>query len=236
MAITGNGDFIVENTRWFSEGPGENGNSLVHLRADYGSTWEGDIKMKNVKAHFYTEAPCHLFMHSYTNWYYGYIAHYPSISIDGLEVYEIKTREPVPAGFKLLISGASIKREPALHLPETINIHPVFPDVDTDGDGLVDGTKIPYTGVVNKSGVVDPDSFKNLNPIAPPKYIRLYGNEKASVPGKVTVAVYDTAHYKDIPDGGFFGKTEFATDGATYFGTDYVGEETETFSFVSMND
>ena len=236
MAITGNGDFIVENTRWFSEGEGENGNSLVHLRADYGSTWEGDIKMKNVKAHFYTGANAHLFMHSYTNWYYGYIAHYPSISIDGLEVYNIETREPVPAGYELLISGGSIKKEPAMHLPETVNVNPIYPDVDEDGDGLVDGTNIPYTGVINKSGVTVPDSHKNLNPIAPPKYIRLYGNKNASEPGKVKVVVYDTSDYMGVADGGFFGKTEFATDGATYMGTDYADKETETFKFVKMGE
>ena len=235
MAITGNGDFIVENTRWFSEGHGYNSNSLVHLRADYGSTWEGDIKMKNVTAHYYTGSPAHIFMHSYNNWYYGYVAHYPSISIDGLKVFDIETRKPVPAGYKVLISGSSIEREPAMHLPEIINVHPVFPCVDNDGDGIIDGTNVPYDkDNIIKSGVINEESFVNLNPIAPPRYFKLYGNGNATEDGKVRIQVYDTANYKDIPDGGFFGKTEFVTDGASYVGTDYCGEETETFDFIPV--
>ena len=235
MAITGNGSFIVENTRWFSEGEGYNSNSLVHLRADYGSTWEGEIKMKNVEAYYFTNCPAHIFMHSYGNWYYGYIAHYPSISIDGLKVFDIETRKPVPAGYKVLISGSSIEREPAMHLPKTVNVHPVFPCVDNDGDGIIDGTNVPYDkDNIIRSGVVNEESYENLNPIAPPKYFKLYGNNNASEDGKIRVQVYDTANYKDVPDGGFFGKTEFVTDGASYIGTDYCGVETETFDFIPI--
>jgi hypothetical protein len=237
MAITGNGDFIVENTRWFSEGHGYNSNSLVHLRADYGSTWEGDIKMKNVTAHYYTDSPAHIFMHSYNNWYYGYVAHYPSISIDNLKVVDIMTREPVPAGYEILISGSSIINEPAMHLPETKSVHPVYPCVDNDGHGLVDGTNVPYDpNNILRSGITVEDSYTNLNMIAPPKYFKLYSNKNASEDGKAKILVYDTAHYKDVPDGGFFGKTEFATDGATYIGADHVGEETETFKFITIGE
>ena len=233
MAITGNGDFIVENTRWFSEGHGYNSNSLVHLRADYGSTWEGEIKMKNVTAHYYTDSPAHIFMHAYSNWYFGYVAHYPSISIDGLNVVDIETRKPVPAGYEILISGSSLVNEPAMHLPETKRVHPVYPCVDQDGDGIVDGTNAPYDpNNIIRSGITVEDSNKNLNMIAPPKYFRLYGNKNASEEGKARILVYDTAHYMDVPDGGFFGKTEFATDGATYIGADHVGEDTETFKFI----
>ena len=234
LAITGNGDFIVENTRWFSEGEGYNSNSLFHLRADYGSTWEGEIKAKNIKAHYFPEAPMHLFMHSYTNWYFGYVAHFPSISIDNLEVYDIKTREPLAAGTNILICSDIVKREPAMHLPTTKNINPIYSDVDDDGDGLVDGTNIPYDDFVDTRGIPIPESRVNLNPIAPPKYVKILSNEGAKIPGKCKLAVYDTANYMDVPDGGFFGKTEFATDGVSYVGTDFVGKDTETFDFITI--
>ena len=40
----------------------------------------------------------------------------------------------------------------------------------------------------------------------------------------------------DVPDGGFFGNTEFVTDGVSYHATDYVGQETKTFKFIKMED
>ncbi len=229
MAITGNGNFIVENTRWFAEGEHENSNSLIHLRADYGSTWEGTITMKNIKAYIFTTAPSQIFMHRYSNWYYGYIAHYPNISIDNIEYYNIKDFKKLPENYEIYISGASIKNEPALHLENTLNCHPYFADVDEDGDGLVDGTNIPYDDVVERGGIRDDSTFKNLSPIAPPELIRLVNSKNAC-----RVLVYDTANYKDVPNGGFFGKTSFVSDNNTYKGTDYVGRDTETFKFITI--
>lgn len=235
MAITGKGDFIVENTRWFSEGPDYNANSLIHLREDYGSTWEGKITMKNIKAYVYSSAPVYLCMHRYRNWYYGYKTYYPSISVDGVDFYDINTRKPLPAGYEVAISDVHyIKTEPALHLPETLNTHPLYADVDYDGDGLVDGTNIPYDNGARRAGVADPSSYKNLNPNTPPAVIEIKGNGKALKDGKVRLVVFDTANYKGVTDGGFFGKTKFITDGASYTGTDYVGQDTETFKFVAI--
>ena len=70
--------------------------------------------------------------------------------------------------------------------------------------------------------------------IRPPKHIAITSNSASSVPGKCRLVVYDTANYKNIPDGGFFGKCKFITDGNTYTGTDYVGDDTETFEFVTI--
>ena len=232
MAITGNGNFIVENTRWFAEGPHENSNSLVHLRADYGSTWEGHIQMKNIKAYIFTTAPSYIYMHKYGNWYYGYIAHYPTITIDNIEYYNIETFKPLDAGYEILISGTSIKNEPALHLENTLNTHPCFADIDEDKDGFVDGTKIPYDDVVESRGIVDDSNYKNLNMIAPPEHVKIVNTK--GVCGPYKFLIYDTANYKDIPDGGFFGKTKFITDNNTYIGTDYVGQDTETFKFITI--
>ncbi len=228
MAITGNGDFIVENTRWFAESRGENSNSLVHLRADYGSTWEGHIQMKNIKAYIYADDTAYIFMHKYSNWYYGYIAHYPTITIDNIQFFDIADKKPLPCGHEILISGNSIQREPGMHLENTKCSHPYYADVDEDGDGFVDGTDIPYDDVVNRSGIIVEDSFKNLSPIAPPRHIKIVNSEGFKI------LVPDTANYMDVPDGGFFGRTKFITDEKTYVGTDYTGEDTGVFKFVSI--
>ena len=116
-----------------------------------------------------------------------------------------------------------------------VKIHPDYPDVDDDGDGLVDGTNIPYDDVVSKIGVIDESSNKNLNVVTPPSEIIIKGNEGARKPGKCTFVVYDTSKAEGVSDGGFFGNTKFITDGSEYIGTDYVGKETETYVFRELN-
>ena len=118
--------------------------------------------------------------------------------------------------------------EPALHLENTLNTHPIFPDVDEDGDGFVDGTKIPYDDVIDRKGITDESSYKNLNPILPPKYMKVTNNKNGYV-----YLVNDMSSFDGITDGGFFGKTEFITDSVTYIGTSHFDEKTEDFKFIS---
>ena len=213
MALTGNGDFIVEDTDWYSEGTGGNSASMFHLRADYGSTWEGEIKVKNLNAYVYTEDKAFMFLHSYANWYYGYIAHMPTISIDNLRIFDIKTFEPVADDYEVDMLQGSIAREPAMHLPETVNVLSTYPYVDLDGDGIVDGTDKPYIKEETKnhwSGFEVEGCYKNLNPVAPPKYVKITNarNYTFNIP-----KTYDEA--RAIPDingkanEGFFGTTKF---------------------------
>ena len=225
MAITGNGKFEVENTRWFSEGPGFGSNSLIHLRADYGSTWEGDISVKNVEAYIYTERNAYLFYHSYGNWYYGYKACFPNITIENLTYFDQKTFKKLPAGYEIFYTGESIVKEPALHLPETINLHPRFPDVDADGDGFVDGTNIPYDAVVDRKGVVDESSNRNLNPITPPERLKFINND-----GEYKIIVLDTSLYEGL-NGGFFANTSFEIGDNKLVGTAHGGD-TACFEFA----
>ena len=98
-----------------------------------------------------------------------------------------------------------------MHAENTLRVNTIFPDVDEDGDGLVDGTNIPYDDVVSNRGVKDPDSLKNVNPIIPPKYIKMLGNTEG-----YKLAVQDTSEYEG---GGFFGKTEFITENGVTVGT-----------------
>jgi hypothetical protein len=115
-----------------------------------------------------------------------------------------------------------------------MKIHPNFADVDDDGDGFVDGTKIPYDDVVSTIGVIDESSYVNLNVITPPSEITILGNEGANAPGRCKFLVYDTSKYIGVSDGGFFGKTKFKTEECEYVGTDHVGEDTDSFKFMPL--
>ena len=225
MAITGVGKFEVENTRWFSEGSGFGSNSLIHLRADYGSTWEGDVSIKNVEAYIYTEKNAYLVYHSYNNWYYGYKACFPNITIENLTYFDQKTFKKLPEGYEIFYTGESLVKEPALHLPETVNLPPRFPDVDLDGDGFVDGTNIPYDGVVDRKGVVDETQKRNLNAITPPERLKLVNNE-----GGYKIIVLDTSLYEGL-NGGFFANTSFEIEDKKLIGTAHT-TDTGCFEFA----
>jgi len=238
IAITGAGDMIIENSRWFAEAPSYNSNSLIHLRSDYGSTWDGMITVKDFKAYVFTNSDTWLFMHTYTNWYYGYVAAFPSIQIDNLDYYDIATREPIPAGYEVKLCRTSVTSDPALHLSETQKTAPYYPDVDKNKDGFVDGTEIEFDGSTNNSGVRDSSSRLNLNPIKPPEIIKIVNNDGVDggggyvyiVPRTDGFGVSDGGYYDDVENnGGFFGDTKFITEENTYLGTDH--EDTETFIF-----
>jgi hypothetical protein len=139
MAITGKGNFIVENVDWYAEGTGYGQNSLIHLREDYGSTWGGPISVKDVRAYVYTTGETQIFYHSYTNWYRGYQVEFPEIEIENLDYYNIKTFTPVDPGFEVYLVGhnQSIKASSQLHL-ETSHSYAWLSMEDKDPDGICD--------------------------------------------------------------------------------------------------
>ena len=236
VALTGKGEFVIENTTWYSASNAKN--VVVAPRSDYGSVWDGSITIKDLKAYIRPEAGGALVSVAYYNWYYGYPVAFPEMRVDNITFYDVKTKEPLAAGTEIEFLERvrrCIYREPTPHLATTVKIHPDYPDVDDDGDGLVDGTNIPYDDVVSKIGVIDESSNKNLNVVTPPSEIIIKGNEGARKPGKCTFVVYDTSKAEGVSDGGFFGNTKFITDGSEYLGTDYVGKETETYVFRELN-
>jgi hypothetical protein len=232
IAITGGGEMIIENTRWFAAKPDYNANSMIHLRSDYGSIWNGTVKVKNCKAYIFTKdyegnpTETWIAMHSYTNWYYGYKCAFPSIEIDGLEYYSIETKEPLPKGYEIKLCAGSIKGEPAMHLETTVYNSPWFADIDADGDGFVDGTKIPFDDVVERNGIEDISSHVNLNVITPPRFFKVFNNKNG-----YKYTVYRTDSDPCVPDGGFLGKTEFATDSGVYVGTNHENVDTGAIVF-----
>lgn len=188
ISLTGGGDLVVENVEWYPETSASYANGLILLRDDYGSTWNGTVTMKNIKAypapdktgdgHF---SRMWIVPHTYTNWYFGYVSHFPSISIENLEIYDRTTiTAQNPTGDKiptdkieLYYTTGSYVAEPDMHLAQTKNSNPYFADVDADGDGKVDGTNISYVGEPNRSGICDSSTNKNLNPIVPPAYFKI---------------------------------------------------------------
>ena len=240
IALTGYGDMYIENTRVFAESHAGGANRLFSTREDYGCTWEGNIHIKDMKAYLYTR-PSQLqnavaaeytgfycTAHRFRNWYFGYDCHFPNITIDGLEIFDIETFKPVADNLDINLLTRDQNPDPGLHLPNTYMTHPFFPDVDEDGDGFVDGTKIPFDDVVSRGGILDESTFKNLNPIVPPEYVKVINNKRG-----YKFVVYDTSSYEGMVDGGFFGKTRFISDNETLVGTSHTDKTTETFKFIS---
>ena len=237
LALTGCGTMEVKNTTLYAESHTTNG--MFGMRDDYGSIWNGRVDVDGLNFYAYTKKSSHPYAplgdfkpigvvgHTYQNWYFGYECLFPDVSINNLKMYDIETGEPIPAGCEVNLVRGNMLTEPALHLENTLNTPAIFPNVDKDGDGLVDGTSIPYEDVVNWKGVKDESCFKNLNPIVPPKYLKVTGNTC-----KYVYIVNDMSSFEGITDGGFFGKTEFITDDATYVGTNHSDENTKTFKFI----
>ena len=88
FAMVGKGDFKIENVTWITsalEAEDSTNNSLIFLRNDYGSPWDGTITIRNTTAKGYAKGTTWLIMHSYTNWDFGYTAHFPNIIVNNLE-------------------------------------------------------------------------------------------------------------------------------------------------------
>lgn len=238
LALTGYGNMYIENTRSFAESHAGGANRFFSMREDYGSTWEGNITLKNFKLYGYTKASAlqnavkaqytgiYATAHKFHNWYFGYDCHFPNVTLDEIEIYDIETFEKVSDPIEINLVTGHFLGEPALHLDTTYNVHPIFADVDKDGDGFVDGTKIPYDDFVDRRGILDESSNQNLNKIVPPEFIKVVNNKD-----NYKFVVYDFSTYDGMKDGGFFGKTKFISDNETYEGTAYTDVKTENFLF-----
>jgi len=88
FAMVGKGDFLIEDVTWITSALSANdevNNSMIFLRNDYGSPWDGTITIKDTKAEGYATGTTWLIYHSYANWDFGYTAHFPNIIVDNLE-------------------------------------------------------------------------------------------------------------------------------------------------------
>ena len=230
LEVVGCGNLVFENSRLFGRSASQNagaGNVIFYLRGDYGCTWQGEMTVKDLDVYAITapDTSPYIFYHSFSNWYFGYQAYFPNLHVENLRYFDAKTGLALPEGTEIRLFGNSLDREPMMHAPKTLKTPARFPDVDEDGDGLVDGTNIPYDDEIDRRGIVDPDCFDNHNPIMPPEYIKVLGNEGAGY----KFVIHDTSEYEG---GGFFGKTEFVSDGGTVVGT--ANKENDTFKFKKI--
>ena len=118
--VIGKGTFTMKDTTWYSPGEGLTNNSLVYLRNDYGSTWEGDIIIDNVTA-YVSDGAFQVFFHNYTDWDYGYKCYVPNIEIIDLELYSINTREKLDSSYSnlyMFTDRLSTGKAPYMHLEE----------------------------------------------------------------------------------------------------------------------
>jgi hypothetical protein len=135
LALTGCGDFIVENTNWYQYGM-DSQCELLMLRGDYGHHWFGDVSVKNVNAYMINLEKFYVAAHRFGNWYFGYTCTFPNVSIDNLKFFDQKTGEALKPGFE----GHLFKfceRSECMHLDDA-KVTSIFPVNDYDGDGYVD--------------------------------------------------------------------------------------------------
>ena len=133
--LIGCGEMIIENSRLEIKDE-----CLINLRQDYGSTWRGNIKIKNCTLDpnevIKPKKQLMIFNHIWNNHYFGYDCYFPSVEIDNL-----KLTKPHLAPIHLFgtTKSNSTASERNLHLAT-----------------LSDGTP-------NNNPIVPPKSFKVIN-------------------------------------------------------------------------
>ena len=80
IEIIGGGDFLIENSKLVLSR-----NILIDLRTDYGSTWRGNITIRNCEVVNFKPDSTHVFSAHWANWPFGYECHMPNLLIDGLK-------------------------------------------------------------------------------------------------------------------------------------------------------
>ena len=195
--IIGKGDFIVNNVTWYSYNA--NASSVIALRPDYGSTWNGNIYIDGFKLYATTDSLT-LVPHSYRNWYFGYSCYLPNVSVKNLEVFHKDTRKPVDDGYVINVYSRTMETEPGMHLENTEKTPPIA---------------VKWSEAEGKYVLMPDDSrgMANDNPIQPPSLVDITAD---SSDNKYVYRLVDTS---DMRDGGFFGKTKFRINGKEFVGT-----------------
>ena len=234
LALTGMGDFEIKDTKLYVLASDDTYNNLLHLRADYGSTWAGEITMTNFDAYVYSDYEYVLdnpalkpenkvvthdpfvLMHTYTNWDYGYIATYPSLVFDGVKFYDAdafyKTGESsLLEGLEIVVNCKNhIKESPELHKEITSKESTAYYCYcDIDGDGYVDD----YLDEQGKKLPFDKNLSSTYSKGIEKETTRNLNPVKPpdhikilNSDGSFKLVVSDTSEFSE---GGFFGKTKF---------------------------
>ncbi|MBE6644315.1 MAG: hypothetical protein E7612_02925 [Ruminococcaceae bacterium] len=124
--------------------------------------------------------------------------------------------------------------------------------IDLDGDGKIGNTCLKMSDYADldlqtkRRGIQHPTCTVNVNPIRPPRCIKIVNNKNADGTYKCNYTLHDTTGVSDgawyrsesEPDtmGGFFGATEFITDDGSFIGTSKDQKVTKTFFFKEEYD
>ena len=159
VALTGYGDFIMEDSTWYQA---DTSTAMLSLRSDYGFLWNGNLSVKNTKAYIYditTATPSiNIVGHNYTNFYFGYPTCFPSVTIDNLDVYSTKHQEPVKSGYVINLYKF-LDRTKQMHILGDSGVSAIFTYSDKDKDGYIDEPlfDINMDGRINDDDRVDFD-------------------------------------------------------------------------------
>lgn len=79
IEIIGGGEMLIENTTFVLSRT-----CLIDLRTDYGSTWNGNITIKDCKVQNFNPKKTTILRGTWVNGYYGYDCHMPNLTVDNL--------------------------------------------------------------------------------------------------------------------------------------------------------
>jgi len=88
VSITGQGDFYMDNVTIYAPADGYQQNSLVNLRSDYGSTWNGTLYFNNVTLNAKNAGSdsASFVYYSFDNANYGYKCYLPNIEAENVKI------------------------------------------------------------------------------------------------------------------------------------------------------
>ena len=84
ISLTGGGTALIEGSTVIA--PEGTNNSLFSLRGDYGSTWHGDVIIKDTTYVNNFPEPIYLCSSAWVNWNFGYKTYVPNVLIDNLTI------------------------------------------------------------------------------------------------------------------------------------------------------
>ena len=84
IKLIGGGKALIENTEIYAP-EGQNA-ALIELRPDYGSTWRGDIIIKDCEFINWKDKEAYIASAVWNNWPFGYTTYLPNITVDNLKI------------------------------------------------------------------------------------------------------------------------------------------------------
>ncbi len=131
LTIIGEGSLVIERVERLS------GDHFLQLRADYGSTWKGEVLFSDCVMHA-TSDNFYLVQASWNDWDFGYPCYLPSVTVEGLRVEGAKRKYVFSAVTEKSATAVRTSKNP-LSMPAGVTL------IDTEEFALT----------ANKTGLFD---------------------------------------------------------------------------------